>query len=164
MAKMHSLRGLFDEQLKVLYCAEKQFSQVLPKIVDKISSDELKREMEKHIDTQENHFNRIGQVLKDVDVTSEGASCPPMEGIIDEINSVVSYDADAPVMDAAIISEIQKALHFKIACYGTLRTYAKMLDFGNVASEMQSTLDEEKHSDRILSRIADTVNEEALSH
>ena len=49
----------------------------------------------------------------------------------------------------------------RMAGYGTVRTYAKLLGQDQMASLLQQTLDEEAEADSKLSEIANTVNVEA---
>jgi ferritin-like metal-binding protein YciE len=162
MSKINSLRDLFDEQIRVLHSAEKKIQQKMPRIMEKVSSRNLKSELEDLIDLQEMHLTRLEQVFKNLSLSLSKKSCAAMDGIIDEINTILEEDTDDMVMDAAIIAETQKAMHFKIACYGTLRTYAEVLDFNNVANEMQIILNELKEADKTLTRIAQTINIKAM--
>ncbi|MDQ3192607.1 MAG: DUF892 family protein [Bacteroidota bacterium] len=161
MAKLNSLKDLFKDQLKVLYYSEKEFLDTLNKVEDKVSSDELKNQINQLCNDTEGQVKRLEEVFSKVEMESEGKKCPAMDGVIDEINEVINEDADPKVIDAAIIAEIQKGIHFKIASYGTLKTYAKMLNFSQVADRMKETIQEEKNTDKKFTEIADRVNQEA---
>jgi ferritin-like metal-binding protein YciE len=61
-----------------------------------------------------------------------------------------------------MISAAQKVEHYEIASYGTVRTWATLLNMRDIASRLEETLDEEKEADQKLTGIAETfVNEAA---
>jgi ferritin-like metal-binding protein YciE len=65
------------------------------------------------------------------------------------------------VRDAGIIGAAQKIEHYEIAAYGTLRTYAEILNETMDAGLLQQTLQEEKNADEVLTQIAGSANLEA---
>ena len=68
------------------------------------------------------------------------------------------------VLDAGIIVAAQKVEHYEIASYGSVRTFANLLNQEEAARLVQSTLDEESETDDILNRLAEgIVNPEAVS-
>jgi ferritin-like metal-binding protein YciE len=60
---------------------------------------------------------------------------------------------DSPVLNA-LIAAAQRVEHYEIAGYGSVRTYAKELGYGDAASLLQKTLDEEGRTDEKLTSIA----------
>jgi ferritin-like metal-binding protein YciE len=86
-----------------------------------------------------------------------------MEGIIEEGKEVLEHDLEEPVTDALLIAGAQKAEHYEMASYGTLRAWAQLLGHQEQARLLQETLDEEKNADRKLNEIAQRqVNTKAL--
>jgi ferritin-like metal-binding protein YciE len=53
-----------------------------------------------------------------------------------------------------MIGAAQRVEHYEIAGYGTARTYAEMLGHTEAAELLQTTLDEEKETDQLLSELA----------
>jgi ferritin-like metal-binding protein YciE len=72
-------------------------------------------------------------------------------------------DGEDSVLDAGIIVAAQKVEHYEIASYGSVRTFANLLNQNEAAGLLQSTLDEESETNETLNRLAETiVNPEAL--
>lgn len=70
--------------------------------------------------------------------------------------------AEPEVRDAALISAAQRAEHYEIACYGTLRTYAKQLGQKEAFDLLGESLAEEKETDKKLTELAEGgINQEA---
>jgi hypothetical protein len=68
------------------------------------------------------------------------------------------------VLDAGLVSAAQHVEHYEIAGYGSVRTWARQLGFDNQATLLQQTLDEEKKTDSLLTRLAEqSVNADAQS-
>jgi ferritin-like metal-binding protein YciE len=66
------------------------------------------------------------------------------------------------VLEAALIGAAQKIEHFEIAAYGCARTYAEILGMSPTAEILQTTLNEEGETNKLLNRIAlQSVNPEA---
>lgn len=74
---------------------------------------------------------------------------------------MMEEDLPDTVMDAALIGAAQKVEHYEIASYGTLRTYAELMERDDIAEILQATLDEEGMTDKKLTQIAGTLNVEA---
>jgi ferritin-like metal-binding protein YciE len=160
---MEKLKDLFLDEIKDLYNAEKQITKALPQMAKKASSDELRQAFEEHLKETENQIQRLEKVFKELDMAPKGKKCEGIEGIISEGKEMMKEIDEPSLLDAALISAAQKVEHYEIASYGTVRTYAEMLNMENVANLLQETLDEESQANEKLTKLAlNGVNEEAL--
>jgi ferritin-like metal-binding protein YciE len=66
----------------------------------------------------------------------------------------VSENKKSPTINAAIIFAAQKAEHYEIASYGTLREWAEQLDNTDAVDLIEDILDEEKAADQKLTKLA----------
>jgi ferritin-like metal-binding protein YciE len=93
-----------------------------------------------------------------------------MRGLIAEGEEVVKASGNAAAKDAALIAAAQRVEHYEIAGYGTVRTLAKELDYGEAASALDATLAEESKADSLLTKIAtggllrSGVNQQAVTN
>ena len=67
-------------------------------------------------------------------------------------------------MAAALIASAQKVEHYEIATYGTLATFAEVLDLQDAKDLLGQTLEEEKEADEKLTGIAGQINPDAEFH
>ena len=75
---------------------------------------------------------------------------------------MLSAKGDDKVRDAALIASAQRAEHYEIAGYGTVRTFAQQLGHQNIVPILQQILDEEGATDKKLSAMAEGhINMEA---
>ena len=69
---------------------------------------------------------------------------------------------DDDTRDAVMIAAAQKVEHYEIAAYGTIRTWAQLLDLNEIASLLEESLEEEKDTDQKLTELAEShINLEA---
>jgi ferritin-like metal-binding protein YciE len=60
------------------------------------------------------------------------------------------------VLDAGLIAAAQHVEHYEMAGYGTCRTWARLLGRTKDQTLLQTTLDEEQATDKLLSDIAES--------
>lgn len=161
--KLESLEQLYISELRDLYSAENQLLKALPKITKAASSEELKEGFEKHLEQTKGHVERLEQIFQQLDQSPKGKTCHGMKGLIEEGSEILKEDGEDSVLDAGIIVAAQKVEHYEIASYGSVRTFANLLNQDEAASLLQATLDEESETNEILNRLAEgIVNPEAL--
>ncbi len=161
---LDNLRDLYVEQLRDLYNAEQQLTEALPQLVEAASHSELRQAFESHLEETREHVQRIETIFNDLGESPEGEKCEAMEGLIEEGEELLEKDADDDVLDAGLIAAAQKVEHYEISGYGTVATYAELLDRDNDHEILTRTLSEEKEADKKLNRIAkEIVNPEAVT-
>jgi ferritin-like metal-binding protein YciE len=156
MATLDSLEQLFQDELKDIYDAEKQLTKALPKLAKKATSDELRTAIEGHLQQTEQHVERLEQAFDHLGLPARGKTCKGMKNLIAEGNDLIGDAEDDATRDALMIAAAQKVEHYEIAAYGTLRTWANVLERTDVAGLLEETLEEEKETDQLLTRIAES--------
>ena len=87
-----------------------------------------------------------------------------MEGLVEEGAELMKQDAEPAILDAGLIAAAQRVEHYEMAGYGTVRTYARLLNETEAERLLQETLDEEGETDKKLTQLAETlINREALA-
>ncbi|HVZ53156.1 MAG TPA: ferritin-like domain-containing protein [Pseudolabrys sp.] len=161
---MKTMEDMFHNLLQDVYYAEKQLTKALPQMAKQAQDPDLKKAFNDHLKETEGHVGRLEKAFEMIDKTPRGKKCDAILGIIAESKETMEEAEDTPMLDAGLIASGQAAEHYEIARYGTLCTWAKLLDRPQVAKLLHQTLEEEKKADELLSRIAErSVNEQALS-
>lgn len=162
--KLQTLKDLYIDNLKDLHNAEIQLMKSLPKIARAASSDDLKQCIQEHLEQTRQQIDRLEKIIGEIGATPRGKRCFGMEGIIQECQEVVGMKDSVPsVRDAGLIACVQKAEHYEICGYGTVRTFAQQLDMKDAAKLLDQILVEEKQEDRKLNQIAEkSVNVQAV--
>jgi ferritin-like metal-binding protein YciE len=164
MMKLDSLKKLYIEELRDLYSAENQLLKALPKMAKAASAPKLQKAFQSHLEETKNQVTRLETIFEKLEKSPRGKTCKAMEGLIKEGEELLKEDAEPQILDAALIAAAQRVEHYEIAGYGTVRTYAKLLNDIAAARLLQETLDEEGGADEKLTQLAESlINREALA-
>jgi ferritin-like metal-binding protein YciE len=153
-----NLEDLFLHELKDVFDAEKQLLKALPKMAKAATSEELQTAFEEHAEVTEEQVGRLEQVFELLGKPARGKKCVGMQGLIEEGKELISEEDPGAPLDAALICAAQKSEHYEIAAYGSLVTYAKLLEMNKAVKLLEATLAEEKETDQQLTTIASELN------
>jgi ferritin-like metal-binding protein YciE len=150
-----SLKDLLINQLEDLYDAEKRLTDALPKMAEAASSPQLRNAFTTHLQQTKDHVARLDLAFRHLGHTPGRETCQAMKGLISEGEEVISAKGDSSVKDAALIAAAQRVEHYEMAGYGSARTFAQRLGLSDVAQLLQTTLNEEGETDKLLTQIAE---------
>jgi len=160
MSKITTLRDVYVEQLKDLYSAESQLIKALPKMAKAAHSPELAQGFEEHWEQTKGHAARLEEIFKALDEKPTGKKCKAMAGLIEEGAEIIHEDASPAAKDALLIAAAQRVEHYEIAGYGSVKTYADLLDEDEAIRLLEETLQEEVETDKKLTEAAKSINVE----
>ncbi len=162
-AEIKTLEDMFHDMLKDVYYAEKQIVKALPKMAKAANSAELKAAFTAHKAETEGQIERLSEVFELAGKPPRGKTCDAILGILEEGKAVMEDYADSPALDAGLVASAQAVEHYEMARYGTLRAWALQLGMKEAAALLGATLAEETKTDQVLSRLAGSVNPDALA-
>lgn len=152
-----NLKEFFVDQLKDIYWAEKKLVKRLFKLSEASTSPQLREALDNHLTQSRIHVDRLEKVFNLVGETADTKKCPAMSGIIEEGEDIIDdTDEGSSQRDVGIIFAAQKAEHYEIATYGGLAQLAKTLGYFEAKDLLGQTLQEEKQTDELLTRIAES--------
>lgn len=158
-----NLEELFVHEVKDLFDAEKQIVKALPKMIKAVESPELQNALEEHLAVTAKQVVRLEEIFSLLDKPARGKKCAGMEGLLKEGSALLEEDAEASVLDAAVIGAAQKVEHYEICAYGTLVAFAKELEYDEIAELLAVSLTEERQADETLTEISESVNKQACA-
>jgi ferritin-like metal-binding protein YciE len=150
---MKMLEDLFLEALADVYYVEQQLEKALPKMAKMATHEDLKAAFEAHLTETEGHAQKCEQIFEMFGKKAKAKRCPAILGIIDEAEDLISENKKSPTINAALVLGGNKAEHYEIATYGTLREWAKALQREDVAKILGEILAEEKAADAKLTKL-----------
>jgi len=159
--ELTNLAELYVDALKDLWSAENQILKALPKMIKAASSQPLKQAFRNHEQQTKEHVRRLERIFSSLEASPRGKKCVGMEGLLKEGAELIREKPDADVLDAGLISAAQHVEHYEMAGYGTVRTWARLLNHGEHAQLLQQTLNEEGDTDKALTKLSETINVEA---
>jgi ferritin-like metal-binding protein YciE len=161
--KIENLRDLFEIELRYAYdCEQKLVKKGLPTMAESSTAPELRNAFEQHLEETRNHVARLERVFSIVGVEAETEDNDILDELTSSAKDIIGDIDDSYVKDAALIVSGNKVEHYEMAVYGSLVAFAQQLGYGDAASLLQQTLEEEKAADAKLTRIGESaVNPQA---
>jgi len=161
---LNTLKDLLIEELQDIYSAEQQILKALPKMEAAATSPKLKAAFTKHLAETQGQVERLNQIFAQLKQEPGGKVCVATKGLVKEAKEMMEEKADTDVRDAALIASAQKIEHYEIANYGTTLCWATELGLTDIATLLETTLNEEKKTDQSLTKLAKSrINLEAIS-
>lgn len=157
------LEKYFHDALKDIYWAEKALTKALPKLKKASTTEALQSAIETHLGQTKEQITRLEEAFQLLGKKAQGKKCEAMEGLVKEGEEAVeSTEKGSMTRDVAIIVACQKVEHYEIATYGSLVQLARTMGNSDVANVLETTLEEEKETDLLLTSIAENnINWEA---
>ncbi len=163
MKQIKDLKDLMLEQMRDLYHGEKKLEDLLPLMIENATEPRLKAIFEKYLHGNKDQIMHLRQAFEPLYELKRGETCEAMLAMIKEAHDLIERSVMPEVKDAGLVTALQHIIHYQIAGYGAVCTYAQMLDYEDVANLMHLNLEVEKLSDRMLAVLAEEViNERAI--
>jgi ferritin-like metal-binding protein YciE len=153
-----NLEEIMVDMLKDIYWAEHHLAKALPKLSKAAQHPQLKKAFDKHTTETRGQIELLKKCFEALGKKAQGKKCDAMEGLVKEGQSAIADHAKGNARDAALIAESQKAEHYEISTYGSLRTMATVLGYKSCANIFEKIKDQEANTDESLSRLAETIN------
>lgn len=150
-----AFESLFVEELQKIYFAERQVAATLQMLIKTAKSKDLKELFQQHLQETKNHQTRLEQCFHELGLNPDERESKAIEGIIEDSKDLYLNLNASPLCDAALILAAQKIDHYEIVTYGTLRTYARHLDYNKIERLLQESLNEAGKSNQKLTKLAE---------
>lgn len=150
---IHSMESLYTAELQELHSAESQLCSLLESLADTMQNEELEREVRGYATEVRSRREDLERILTSNGVNPRQHPDQGMHALLNETRKMMRVSASG-VRTAALISSLQRLLHYKIAGYGTVATYANTLGRVEDASRLAEYADRDKAMDEQLTSIA----------
>ena len=154
---IQGLQELMVQGLQAVYDAEQQGLRAAPAIAERATDPELKQKLDERTRRGQEQIGRLEQAIRAAGAEPAGEPNQIAQGILATADKIMNETQDPDARDAGIIASAQIALHYHMAAYGTLRSYADALGNADVSRQLQETLDERKQQDQDMTRLAERV-------
>ncbi len=160
---INSIQGLFANELKDIYDAEKRLTRALPKMAKNAASEELRTALQEHLEVTKNQVSRLEEVFQHLELKPQAKTCEAMKGLITEGEEAIDERMAEEVADLALIGAGRRVEHYEMAAYKVLIGLCQGLDNGeDIQSLLQQTLEEEEEADRKLAEVGEELANEAM--
>jgi ferritin-like metal-binding protein YciE len=135
--------------------AEKQMVAELPIMASRATSVRLRRAFEDHHAETKVQIERLRLLLEQLNEPPRGVPSGAIAALIEDARRRLDETERGETLDAALIGAAQRIEHYEMASYGTARSYAESLGDYDAVRMLQQTLDEEGHTDHVLTKLAE---------
>ena len=150
------LKQLIKDGLSAQHAGSKVAAKATSDILDDATDSELKTLLQRGNDTSKQWQQRIEQAIEEV-----GGVDDQDNEILEahyEVSKEIRGQADTDqVRDLGIIASGQLALHYWIASFGTVASYAKAAGFTQTAQVLHQSVDEAKQADEQHTNLAERL-------
>jgi len=150
-----TLRDLYAAELHDLMSAEKQIVAELPIMASRATSARLQRALEDHHAETQIEIERLRLLLEQLNEPPRAVPSAGVAALIEDARRRIDDTERGETRDAALVAAAQRIEHYEIASYGTARSYAEALGDYDAVRILQQTLDEEGHTDHVLTKLAE---------
>lgn len=162
-ANIEDLRTLYTETLQKALDMEQKIVDALPTMIEKSTDPELATAFRNHLEQTKGHVTKVQSILRKATGEASTSTCKVISSLITEAEDGIKDAKDTSIRDITLIASGQQVEHHEIAVYGTLRTWAGILNQGDDVAVLNSILHEEESADKLLTQIAGHVNFQAAA-
>lgn len=157
MSAPESLKDVYADELKDLWSANDQMTQVVKTMAEKAHDPKLKQTLESSIQGITKHADTLKALLADADEEVEKEHCKGMEGLVKEAVKHTTKEApeDGDLLDIVIVSQYQRMSHYGIAGFGSAAAYAEALGMKDHVSKLKAIVADIYKSDEYASKLAE---------
>lgn len=155
MKEVATLKDLMALHLISLHETELQWGEAVKESTNDITSKELRKIFEASAKRAAGHAQKLKSMLDQMKQSSLTRKNAIVKDIAREMKDLLTSAADREVLDAGLIVTHQCMNHYMIAKYGTVASYARLLQQEHIANALHEIMEEEKSEDEELSRLAE---------
>lgn len=160
--KMRSVEDLMVTGLTYVLDFEEKISKQAAKMAEASTNPELKEMFEKSVSKGQEYGKKVEQTFQKLGKSVERNDNSVAKAMIEEVENMIGNTDASPVRDAALIVAANQMQLYRVAVYGSLETYARLLGKQDAAEDLKQNLEDSKGGDAKLTRIAEEkVNQEA---
>ena len=161
--RLDSLEGMYEAELQELHSAETQLAQLANDLARTMTHPELAFRLQEYATELQARCRDLENFLARTGAAAVTETDDAMRALIAETDKMWRISA-ANVRDAAVTASVQRIMHYKIAGYGAIASYAKALGRTSEAAHFGQLADRDKTVDGELSDLAKgTLNPDAAA-
>jgi ferritin-like metal-binding protein YciE len=162
MTQIGTPRDLLLHELgDILWVEERLEQEVLPKLMEEVGDDELRKGLEKHLRETRGHVENLEQVFEKLGEDIETEECIGFQGLEKEHDKLAEESSD-DLIDLVDAGAAARTEHYEVAAYEGLIALARSLGEKDVIPLLESNLKEEKEALREVESAAKRIAKERV--
>ena len=153
------LHTLVIEELRNLFNADSQLSEILPIIERASLSSEVRKAIRRRRELEQDQTRRIVEIMGRYESHPGGGQCHAMRGLLEEAEEVLRRESGMyPArIEPRLLAVLRKVGHLRAASLKCAIAVAHLLEADQVKSTLNDCLTQEIEADEFISALADDM-------
>jgi ferritin-like metal-binding protein YciE len=153
------LHTLVTEELRTLFHADSQLSEVLPLMERASLSPEVRRAINRRRELERDQTGRIVEILTRLESHPGGGQCHSMRGLLEEAEEVLRRESGMyPArIEPRLLAVLRKVGHLRLASLKCVIALAHLLGASEVEGILKECVSQELEADEFISALADDM-------
>lgn len=135
---MKTLKDLFEIEFKNLYAIEKQSSEIKDRIKYTFNNKDIEKRYQNFIKNAQDSMKEIQTYLSLQKINPGNTVDSVMQEILQNIVDITNKRINKDIKETGLLCSLNRATHYKIACYKNVRTIAKQLDIEDIDKNIKN--------------------------
>ena len=160
--KIASVQQLLTTAMTYVLDAEEKLAQAAPKMAEASSDSELKELFGKTATKSKDYASTVEQAFGKLGEQVQRNENHIVAAMIREVEEMIQNTDAGSVRDAALIVAANQQQLFRVASYGSLASYAKVIGKQDAVREIAASLEDSKNGDKKFTELAESkINQQA---
>lgn len=155
--KVGNFEEMYLAELQELVSVEAQFFEASPAMLERVYCADLKEAIQSYAAECRGHCRQLGSILREHGAAENVHRDASMQTILNEANKWAAMVDKPELRDAGLIASVQRMVHYQIAVYGSMATWAGQLAFESDVQTLLKALNEKKRMDVSLTAIGKEI-------
>ena len=153
--KAQSIEDLMEIGMSYVLDFEQKFAKQAGTMAQAATEPEVKEMFEKTTTQSQKYAERVQAAFQALGKQGKTEDNHIANAMIREVEGMISNTEAGPVRDAALIVAFNQQQAYRVASYGSLSSYAKLIGKQDAVKELDQSLQESKTGDEKLTQIAE---------
>ncbi len=161
--KIQTVQQLMTTAMTYVLDMEEKLATAAPTMADASTDAELKELFSKTATKSKEYAGKVEQAFGTLGEKVQRNDNHITDAMITEVQEMIKNTDAGPVRDAALIVAANQQQLFRVASYGSLESYAKVIGKQDAVKGISESLEDSKNGDKKFTQIAESrVNEAAV--
>ncbi len=150
---------LIVEELRTLFDADLQLSEMLPEMERASLSPQVRKAINRRRELEQNQSRSLVEILARFDALPGGGQCHAMRGLLGEAEEVLRRESGMyPArLEPRLLGMLRKAGHLRMATLKNLIAVAHLLQAHEIEKTLDDCLSQETEADRFVSALTEDM-------
>ena len=159
---MNNVSDLMLTGMSYVLDFEEKIAKAASEVSSEVSSPKLKELFGKTASKSKDYAQKVEEAFGHLGRKVQRNDNPLAKAMIGEMKNMIQNTSAGPVRDAALIVAANQQQQYRVASYGSLETYAKLIGKQDAVKELRSALEDSKNGDKKFTDLAESeINPQA---